>query len=156
VYNYLLSCPVLLIATLLAGFACADGQNIRRCDFEVKARCASDDARVTLADGAVIRVEVDAYWCALHGRPPFICTIDSSRSDHSSVWSEDRGSTLIDNASPWNAEQPDRVKVKVGRDVTIDLNETQSLGRCGAGAELPRTIVIPAQGRACQVWLRTP
>jgi hypothetical protein len=141
---------------LLGSFACAAGQDIRRCDFEVKARCASGDARVTLTGGAVIRLEVNAYWCALHGSPPFVCTIDSSRSDHSAVWSEDGGSTLIDNASPWNPERPDRVKVTVGRNVTIDLSETQSLGRCGAGAELPRALVIPAQSAACRVWLRTP
>jgi len=45
------------------------------------------------------------------------------------------------------------VKVTVGRDVSIDLSETQSLGRCGAGAKLPQTIVIPAQGKICRVRL---
>jgi len=45
------------------------------------------------------------------------------------------------------------VKVTVGRDVTIDLNEAQSAGRCGAGAGLPQTIVIPAQGKTCRVRL---
>jgi hypothetical protein len=33
------------------------------------------------------------------------------------------------------------------------MAETQSLGRCGAGAELPRAIVIPATKGACRVWL---
>jgi len=48
------------------------------------------------------------------------------------------------------------MKVTVGRDVSIDLSETQSIGRCGAGAGLPQTIVIPAQGKVCRVQLGEP
>ena len=73
----LLQCAGLLMLMLLSGFARAGGQETRACEFEVRVRCASGDARVTLADGAVIRVEVNVYWCALHGHPPFACTIDS-------------------------------------------------------------------------------
>ena len=151
----LLCCAALLVPTVLASFAHASEQDIRACEFEVKARCAFGDARVTLADGAVTRVEVDVYWCALHGRaaPPFACTIDSSQTDEDAVWTEDAGATLITNKSPWNPDQPDRVKVTVGRDVSIDLSEAQSLGRCGAGAELPRSIVIPAKAKLCRVQL---
>lgn len=152
----LLRCAAIAVLTALAGFAHADDQDIRACEFEIKARCASGDTRVTLAHGAVIRVEVDVFWCALHGHPPFACTIDSSRTDHDSVWSQDEGATLIANGSPRNPDQPDRVKVTVGRDVSIDLDETQSLGRCGAGAELPQSIVIPLQGKTCRVRLRAP
>jgi hypothetical protein len=72
------------------------------------------------------------------------------------VWTEDAGATLIANRSPFNPNEADRVKVTVGRDVSIDLSETQSLGRCGAGAELPQTIVIPARRAACRVQLRAP
>jgi hypothetical protein len=148
---------VFLVLTTMSRLAHAEEQDIRTCDFEIKARCASGDARVTFSHGAATRVEVDVYWCALHGRaaPPFACTIDSSRTDKDAVWTEDAGTTLIANGSPFNPNEPDRVKVTVGREVSIDLKETQSLGRCGAGAELPLTIVIPARG-ACRVRLRTP
>jgi hypothetical protein len=149
----LLRCAGLLLLMLLSGFAHAADQDIRACEFEVKARCASGEARVTLADKVVIRVEVNVYWCALHGHPPFACTIDSSRTVPDSLWSEEAGATLVANKSPWNPQQPDRVKLIIGPDVLIDLSEAQSLGRCGAGAELPRTIVIPAQGRVCRVRL---
>ncbi len=147
---------VALAATTMIGFAHAGEQQTRACDFEVKARCASGNARVTLADGKVTRVEVDVFWCALHGQPPFACTIDSSRAGKDAVWSDESGATVIANTSPFNPNEPDRVKVTAGRDVSIDLSETQSLGRCGAGAELPRAIVIPAQGAACRVLLGTP
>jgi hypothetical protein len=149
----LLRCAGLLLLMLLSGFAHAGGQEIRTCDFEVKARCASGDARVTLADGAVIK---GRGGCLLVCRPPFVCSINSSRTDQDSVWSEDGAATLIANGSPFNPQQPDRVKVSVGRNVSIDLSEAQSLGRCGAGAELPRSIVIPAQGKACRVRLGEP
>jgi hypothetical protein len=144
---------LLVMATASIRFAHAEGKEIRACKFEVKARCASGEARVRLADGVVQRVAVDVFWCGLAGRPGYTCIIDSSRSDKDSLWSEDGGATLIANASPWDPDHADRVKVTVGRYVSIDLDEAQSLGRCGAGAELPRAIVIPAQRRACRVWL---
>lgn len=140
--------------TLLAH---AEAQEIRNCDFKAKAGCVGGSTRVTLANGAVTRVEVDVVWCnRQHGAPGYTCTIDSSRGDGASTWSQDGDATLIANGSPFNPDQPDRVKVTVGRDVTIDLNEAQSAGTCGAGAELPLTIIIPAQGRACRVRLREP
>jgi hypothetical protein len=152
----LLRCTTLLVLTVLANFAHADGREIRACDFDVKARCASGGARVTLADGKMMRVEVNVFWCALHGRPGYTCIIDSSRGGEESTWSDDAGATVITNGSPWNPAQPDRVKVTVGRDISIDLSEAQSLGRCGAGAELPRSITIPAQAKACRVQLGMP
>jgi hypothetical protein len=82
------------------------------------------------------------------------CMIDSSRSDRESTWSEDGSATLIANASPFNPNQPDRVKVTVGRYVSIDLDEAQTRSYCGFGAELPRAIVIPVQRGACRVWFR--
>jgi hypothetical protein len=145
---------VVLAAATAAASVRAD--ETRACNFAVKARCVSGDARVVLADGAVKSIEVNVIWCGLAGRPGYACTIDSSRGDTDSVWSEDGGASLISNASPWNAHQPDRVKVTVGRDVSIDLRDTQSLGRCGAGAALPETIVIPAQKGACRVQLGLP
>jgi len=144
---------VLLAVTTSTGVAHADGQEIRRCNFEVKARCASGDATVTLVDGVVKRIEINAFWCGLKGRPGYTCTIDSSRGDKDSTWSDDGGATFITNAAPFNPTQPDRVKVTVGKYVSIDMDETQSVGRCGAGAELPRAIVIPAKKGACRVWL---
>ncbi len=145
-----------LLLTALTEFAHAAGPEIHSCEFEVKARCASGTASVTLADGVVTRVEVDADWCGQQGSPGYTCTIDSSRGDKDSKWSEDGSATLIDSLSPFNPGQPDRVKVTVGRTVSIDLEKAQSLGRCGAGAELPKAIVIPAQGKVCRVWLATP
>jgi len=60
---------------------------------------------------------------------------------------------VIANASPFNPTAPDRVKVTVSKYISIDMDEAQSAGRCGAGAELPRAIVIPAAKGACKVFL---
>jgi hypothetical protein len=146
--------PVLLL--LGTGLACAAGQEVRHCDFDVKARCASGEARVTIANGVVNRVEVDVIWCGLPGHPAYTCTIDSSRVDPDSKWSSYGSTTVIANTSPLNPNYPDRVKVTLGPDVTIDFKEAQSLGHCGAGAELPQTLVIPARGKACRVRLGEP
>ena len=154
--KYRIFLALVLAVTTMNRFSHADEQDIRTCEFEIKARCASGDARVTLADGKVMRIEVDVMWCALHGAPTFICSIDSSRSAQDSEWSENADATVIANRSPWNPSEPDRVKVTVGRDISIDFSQTQSLGRCGAGAELPRSIVIPAKGKLCRVQLGEP
>jgi hypothetical protein len=142
-----------VLAAALGGIAGVQADEIRACDFQVKARCVSGDARVTLAGGAIKRVEVNVLWCGEKGQPGYSCTIDSSRNDQDSKWSEEGGATLIANASPFNASQPDRVKVTVGKYVSIDLAQAQSVGRCGAGAELPRAIVIPEKKGKCRVWL---
>jgi hypothetical protein len=159
VHNYLLRCAAFLVPTLLANFAGADGQQIRRCDFQLKRGCIAGYARVTLVNGTLQRIEGVVIWCGQGGHPKsldYSCTIDSSRDDKASTWSDDAGVTVIASSSSWNPDRPDRMKVTVGRDVSIDLDEAQSLGRCGVGAELPRAIVIPAQSAACRVWLRTP
>src|SRR5262245_49732045 len=121
--KHLICLAVLLVVTASIPIAHAEQQEVRSCKFEVKARCASGEARVTIAGGVVTRVEVDVHWCGLRGRPGYTCTIDSSRSDQESTWSDDAGATLIANASPFNPAQLDRVKVTVGRHVSIDLDE---------------------------------
>jgi hypothetical protein len=154
--RHLVCLTIFLSVTAATSIAHAGGQESRACEFEVKARCESGDVRVTLAGGIVNRVEVNVFRCGLPGRPGYSCTIDSSRGDGDSKWSEEGGATVIASTSPFNPDQPDRLKVTVGRHVSIDFEDTQLLGRCGAGAELPRAIVIPAQGRACRVWLGSP
>ncbi len=145
---------ILLAAATAADTARAGGLEIRSCDFAVKARCVSGSASVTLADGAVQKLEVNVIWCSLPGHLDFTCAIESSRGDKDAKWADDAGTTVIANASPFNPNAPDRVKVTLGRHVSIDLDEAQSLGRCGAGAELPRAIVIPAHDKTCRVWLQ--
>jgi hypothetical protein len=145
-----------LVVTALTATAHAGGTTTRACDFEVKARCATGDARVTLADGKVVRIEVDVHWCGLPRRPGYDCSIDSSRGDTDTAWSEAGGVTIVDNTAPFNPRAPDRLKITVGEEISIDLNEAQSLGRCGAGAALPRAIVIAAKKKACRVSLPEP
>jgi hypothetical protein len=156
---YFVRCVVLLALAAFPSFARAEAQEIRRCDFELKRGCIAGYATVTLAHGTLARLEAVVVWCSPGGHRKsldYSCTIDSSRDDNESTWSEDAGATVIANGSPSNPREPDRVKVTVGRNVSIDFDEAQSLGRCGAGAELPRAIVIPPQKAACRVLLRTP
>ena len=143
----------LLVAAATSVGVARAGEDIRRCAFEVKARCASGDARVVLIDGAVQSIGVSVDWCALAGGLAYSCTINSSRGDRDSKWSQEGDETIISNLAPFSAGQPDFVKVTVGRHVSIDLEHAESLGRCGAGAELPWAIVIPAQRGPCRIWL---
>jgi hypothetical protein len=154
--RHLIYMAVPLAMMTLCGVAIANADEVRACDFEVKSRCVSGDVSVTLAGGKISRIEVNVIWCGQSGSPGYTCSIDSSRNDPDSQWSEEAGATVIANKSPWTASQPDRIKVTPGRNVSIDFAQAQSLGRCGAGAELPRAIVIPEKKGACRVWLGEP
>src|SRR5258708_15104174 len=104
----------LLALAVSAPIACAAGEETRTCDFELKARCTSVNASVTLTDGVVTKLEVGVFTCGLAGRPGYTCTIDSSRSEKDDTWSEDGGATVITNGSPFNPTAPDRVTLTVG------------------------------------------
>ena len=151
--KHLVCLGLLVLAAVSSRLAHAGEDEVRACDFKVKARCVSGGVRVTLAAGVVKRLEVDVFWCGLRGRPGYGCTIDSTRGEQDANWSDEGGATVVTSAEPWNPDRPDRVKVTVGHSVSIDMEEAQSLGACGFGAELPKAIVIPAQGGACRVWL---
>jgi hypothetical protein len=132
---------VLCIATLLtltvAVPAAYAGDEVRSCEYDVKARCTSGAAAVTLTDGSLSKLEVTVFYCGLRGRPGYTCMIDSSRSEKDESWSDEGGATVIASGTPLNPTAPDRVKVTVGKYVSIDFSEAQSGGRCGAGAEPP-------------------
>ena len=66
--KHLMYLAVVLTAAL-GGLTAAHADEIRACNFAVKARCVSGDARVTLAGGAVKRVEVNVLWCGGKGQP---------------------------------------------------------------------------------------
>ena len=121
---------VLLALTTSACIAHAAGTEIHACDFAVKTRCVSGDARVTLADGVVKRIEVGVYWCGRPHGPTYIRVIDSSRGGDDAQWLEDGGATLIANTSPANPDEPDRIKVTVGKNVCLSTwaNRNRSAG----------------------------
>jgi hypothetical protein len=91
---------VFLALTSMTRFAHAAGQELRTCDFDLKGGCPFGYARVTLAQGAVTRVEVGVIWCnRQRGAPGYTCTIDSSRDDKESTWSDDAGAVVITDNS---------------------------------------------------------
>ena len=151
--KHLACLAVLLIAMPSARIAYAGQPETLKCEFKAKAGCVVGEASVTHVHGLVSALEVRVHWCAPRGGPGYSCTIDASRGEQDSIWSEEGGATLIANASPYNPAEPDRVKVTLGRHVSIDLEQAQSLGRCGVGAALPRAIVFPARRGPCQVSL---
>jgi hypothetical protein len=155
--KHLICLTAFLVVATSSGIARAEQQETRACEFKVKMPRVWGQATVTLSDGKLAKLEVTILYSSGElGRPGYTCTIDASPNDEESKWSEDGGATVIANASPFNANEPDRVKVTIGKFVSIDMEEAQSLGRCGVGAELPKAIVIPAKGKVCRVWLREP
>jgi len=144
------------LALLSAAMSAQAKDELRSCTFEVKSRCASGEAKVRVSGNAAASVSVNVFWCGRKGTPGYSCVVEFSRNDGKAKWSEESGTAVVENASPWNPGQPDRIKVTVGKHVSLDFEEAQSGGACGAGAELPRAIVIPEGKGACRVWLNAP
>jgi hypothetical protein len=156
--KHLVCLTAVLMVSISTVVTRAETQETRGCEFKVKMPRVWGQASVTLADSKVTKLEVTIFYSSGElGRPGYTCTIDSSRTDDpESEWSEESGATVIANTTPFNANEPDRVKVTVGKYVSIDMEETQSLGRCGVGAALPMAIVISAKGEVCRVWQIQP
>jgi hypothetical protein len=99
------SSAVLLALVLTTRLADA-GEEVRSCEYEVKARCTSGDARVALVDGVVSKLAVTVFYCGLPGRPGYSCTIDSARAEKDDAWSDEGGATVISNATPFMPPLP--------------------------------------------------
>src|SRR5690242_11630304 len=100
----------LLVASI--GIARAEPQEIRGCEFKAKMPRVWGEASVTLTDGKLAKLSMSIlYSSGERGRPGYTCTIDASRTgDLESKWSEDGGATVITNATPFNENEPDRIK----------------------------------------------
>ena len=150
--------PFVVLTSILflgsAAFACrAESESLHKCEFSVKSRCASGRAEATFTGSELTRLYVDVFMCGLPGKPGYSCSVKYSRNDENSTWTESGGVVTIENGSPWNPSTPERIKVTVGKHVSIDLDELPSAGYCGAGAELPSAIVILENKSTCRVWL---
>ena len=95
------------------------GEGVRSCEYKMKARGTSGSASVTLSDGVVTKVDVSIVYSGLPGRLGYTCTVNPSRAEKDDTWSDEAGVTVIANNSPFVSTIPDRVKVTVGKYVSI-------------------------------------
>src|SRR5262245_39383154 len=114
--KHLTCLAVLLAMAASAGAAHAERQETRKCEFKLKMPRVWGQASVALAERKVMKVAVDVlYKSGERGSPGYTCTIDMSRGDEESKWSEEDGATVVANASPFNPSEPDRFKITVGK-----------------------------------------
>ena len=95
-------------------------------------------------------------YCGLAGKPGYSCLVELAPDDRQSKWSRAGRVVGVDNLAPRDPAQPDRIVITTGNSVSLDFSEAQSGSVCGAGAELPEALVIPATGGKCRVWLAKP
>src|ERR1700753_1009990 len=100
----------LCVFTMSASLAHA-GEEVRSCEYKVKARGTSGSASVTLTDGVVSKLDISGFYSGLPGRPGYTCTVNPSRSEKDDTWSDEAGATVITNNSPFTETMPDRVRV---------------------------------------------
>jgi hypothetical protein len=130
----------------------ADNTSELTCEFDVPKQCTSGSARVTFKGDTLDELAVESFTCGLPGKPGYACDVSFKRGDKESTWSDANGATIIDKKSPFDSTRPDRIKVTVGKFISIDLAEVQVSGACGAGAELPSALVITKGKHTCRVW----
>ena len=126
---------------------------VHSCKYAVAERGTSGQATVEILDGAIVRVDVTVAYAGLPDRPGYSCTLEASGGDPTTRWSRNGAVTEIAFAADPHGPEDLVVITQGEREFVIDLSNTWSSGRCGAGAELPARLTIPRAGGTCGVTL---
>jgi len=125
------------------------------CKYEIKRNCTLGSVELELKDGRIQRIDFGNFYCPAHGEIGFTCSIDVSRGDKNTKWTDKGGSSTIEFSGADNSPDGNSLTIsRVRNGVVIDMRNTSSYGRCGAGAELPERIFVPARSKKCEVKLR--
>lgn len=124
------------------------------CSYDIKRRCTSGTAEVELQQGRPRRVNFENFVCGLPGAPGYTCTVEST-ADGKDKWQQTGKTTRINFHESWNPDNPDTLTVTAEPSrIVLDFADTQSLGKCGSGAELPDRVVIDPKTKRCEVDLK--
>jgi hypothetical protein len=115
------------------------------------------EARVETRNGEVQSLAVQTHFPGLPGKWGYSCSLAATRGDDESSWKMEGRETTVDFLNETTAwEDGDYARlVPVAGGYRIDLRNTKPSMKCGAGAGLPREIVIIGTGNQCQAsWNR--
>lgn len=110
------------------------------------------DATVETRNGEVQSLTVQTHFPGLPGKWGYSCFLGATRGGYESSWRMDGLETTVDfldETMTWEDGDYARL-VPVAGGYRIDLRNTKPSMKCGAGAGLPREIVIVGTGKQCQ------
>ncbi len=117
-----------------------------RCDFPRKSGQAKGYALVKRSDGVPVSLDIAVFFKSEGGGMGYSCSLTANRLEKDAMWEYGKHGVQITFA------EDDMLRIKKSRNgLILDLNDTRSDSRCGAGAELPTRIEIRASGKNCKV-----
>jgi len=122
------------------------------CDFPEGDPGAPGGGAVEIWNGEVQSVKVETYFPGLPGNLGYRCLLHATKGDHESSWKTDGLETTVDFIGGTVCRDGDYARLApISGGYRIDLKNTKSSSeKCGAGAALPREIVIIGTGRQCR------
>jgi hypothetical protein len=150
--GYLMIALLILSATAVAGSPA--GATVYSCEYEVGRRGTSGEASVELRDGVIQKVSFDNFFEGLSGTPGFTCQFETGRGDKEAMWKDAGKAVEIRFPESPNFQGDDLLTISPATGgFTMDLSKVRSLGKCGAGAELPEKLTIYKSSKKCRVKL---
>lgn len=151
--------PSLMVLTLLffilsdSVFAQNTGeQSVYSCTYEVASRGTSGSAAIEVRGNEIQKVSLENFFQGLPGKLGYRCTLEASRDDKETKWtSVSTGVEIEFSDTPTYGAGDSMLVTPNAEGFLIDLSNTRSSGRCGAGAELPEKITILKSTSKCDV-----
>ena len=143
-----------LVASSCSVFAEPIKSSIYSCDYAIKNRGTSGSLTVELKKGVVNKVSFDNFYIGLPDKMGYSCVMEASRNDNETKWKDNNNITTVefDDASEYEGGDYMTISPKKSGYI-IDLKNTISSMKCGAGAELPKILTITKLNKKCKVKL---
>jgi hypothetical protein len=122
--------------------------SVYTCSYEVKRYGMSGSASIEVRDGVIHKASVDNHFRGSPGNLGYSCYLDANRGDGETEWKESGNAIEIKFDNP---DFDDFMTISPTADgFLIDMSNTRSGGKCGAGAELPKRLIVSRSTRKCK------
>jgi len=134
-----------------AAAALGEASGTYTCSYKLFSSCGNGSATIKLLNGKLQQVSFESLFCATPAKPANRCSLDSARGGPDR-WSESGTAVRIEFTHPKYPEMDDALAVTVQEQaIVIDFGESQSLPRCGLGANLPEKLTLDPADKHCKV-----
>ena len=122
--------------------------SVYTCSYDVKRYGTSGSARIEVRDGVIRKARFDNHFRGSPGNLGYSCYLDANRGDGETEWKETGNAIEIKFDNP---DFDDFMTISPTADgFLIDMSNTRSGDKCGAGAELPKRLTVYRSTRKCK------
>jgi len=121
------------------------------CKYEVENRGTAGWATVKVVGGEVQKVDFDDFYKSFPGRPGYQCGIGASRDDKETKWSRKGRSIEVEFVdAPRYNDGSSMLILRTSNGILLDMSNAKNT-YCGAGASLPKSVLVPFASKKCVV-----